>query len=183
MYICGCFALSNGPNREVLWIISIFGVVFGQNVCFWPPGVCMYRVTPHCYAINFEEITLSWMYICDCFALSNGSNREVLWIIPIFGVLFGQNMGIWPPGVPIYRVTPRFFAIYFEEIVSRFVLNVTFLIFRIFERSEMSKNDYFDYFWSKIRRLTPWGDNKGSYPLGWSYFFNISSHILGKTLV
>jgi hypothetical protein len=34
------------------------------------------------------------MYVCDCLALSNGSNREVLWIIPIFGVLFGQNMGI-----------------------------------------------------------------------------------------
>jgi hypothetical protein len=32
MYICGCFALSNGANMEVLWIISIFGVVFGQNM-------------------------------------------------------------------------------------------------------------------------------------------------------
>ena len=148
MYICGCFALSNGPNREVLWIISIFGVVFGQNVCFDPPGSACIGLPPTVMQLILKKYhhTLSWMYICDCFALSNGSNREVLWIIPIFGVLFGQNMGIWPPGVPIYRVTPRFFAIYFEEIVSRFVLNVTFLIFRIFERSEMSKNDYFDYF-------------------------------------
>ena len=73
--------------------------------------------------------TLSWMYICGYFALSNGPNREVPWIILIFGVNFGQNIGIWPPGVPIYRVTPRCFAIYFEEIVSCFVLYVPFLYF------------------------------------------------------
>jgi hypothetical protein len=34
------------------------------------------------------------MYICGNFALSNGPYREVIWIIPIFGVIFGQNMGI-----------------------------------------------------------------------------------------
>ena len=52
MYICGyMIALSNGSNREVLWIIPIF-------------------------------------------ALSNGPNSEVLWIIPIFGVILGQNVGI-----------------------------------------------------------------------------------------
>ena len=28
MYNCGCVALSNGPNREVLWIIPIFVVIF-----------------------------------------------------------------------------------------------------------------------------------------------------------
>ena len=61
-------------------------------------------------------------------------------------VIFGQNMGIGPPGVPIYRVTPRFFAIYFEEIVSRFVLNVTFFIFRIFERPEMAKTTILTFF-------------------------------------
>ena len=27
---------------------------FGQNVGFWPPGVSIYGITPHCYAINFE---------------------------------------------------------------------------------------------------------------------------------
>ncbi len=57
----------------------------------------------------------------------------------------------------IYRVTPRCFAIYFEEIVSRFVLNVTFLIFRIVERSEMSKNDYFDFFFVENYAFDPPG--------------------------
>jgi hypothetical protein len=32
MYFCGYFALSNGPNWEVIDIIPIFGVIFGQNV-------------------------------------------------------------------------------------------------------------------------------------------------------
>jgi hypothetical protein len=34
------------------------------------------------------------MYICGYFALSNLPNREVLWIIPIFGLSFGKKMGI-----------------------------------------------------------------------------------------
>jgi hypothetical protein len=148
IFVVTLLALSNGPNREVIWIIRIFGVIFGQNVGFWHPGSPCIGLPPTVMQLILKTYhhALSWMYVCDCLALSNGSNREVLWIKPMFGVLFRQNMGIWPPGVPIYRVTPRFFAIYFEEIVSRFVLNVTFLIFRIFERSEMSKNDYFDYF-------------------------------------
>ena len=75
---------------------TIFGVIFGQNVGIRPPGVYMYRVTPHCYAINFEEIP-------SCFVLNavlwllciiKWSNSEVIWIIPIFGVFFGQNVGI-----------------------------------------------------------------------------------------
>jgi hypothetical protein len=32
MYFCGYFALSNGPNWEVICIIPIFGVIFGQNL-------------------------------------------------------------------------------------------------------------------------------------------------------
>ena len=41
MYICGCIALSDGQNRDVIWIISVFGVIaviFGQNVGILPPG-------------------------------------------------------------------------------------------------------------------------------------------------
>jgi hypothetical protein len=37
MYICGYFALSYGPNREVLWIIPIVWVIIGQNVAIRPP--------------------------------------------------------------------------------------------------------------------------------------------------
>jgi len=56
----------------------------------------MYRVTHHCYAINLEGIPSCFvlMYICGYSALSNGPNREVRWIIPILGVIFGQNIGI-----------------------------------------------------------------------------------------
>ena len=135
---------------------------FFVKLCiFDPPGSACIGLLPTVMQLILKKYhhSLSWMYICDCFALSNGSNREVLWIIPVFGVLFGQNMGIWPPGVHIYRVTPRFFAIYFEEIVSCFVLNVTFL-----KGPKGKKTTILTIFWSKIRRLTPWGDNKGSHP-------------------
>ena len=91
MFICGYFALSKCPNREVLWIIPIFLVIFGQNVRFWPPGDSMFVIIPSVVQLILNEChyALSWMYICGCFALLNGPNREVLWIIPIFGVIFG----------------------------------------------------------------------------------------------
>lgn len=40
------------------------------------------------------------MYFCGYFVLINGKNCEVD-IIPIFGILFGKNVGIYPPGNPI----------------------------------------------------------------------------------
>ena len=42
----GYFVLSNDPNWEDFCIISIFGVVFGQNLGFSTPGVPIYRVPP-----------------------------------------------------------------------------------------------------------------------------------------
>ena len=103
MYIWGWITLSNGPNKEVIWIIPIFLVNFGQNVGFWPPGSLCMGLPPTVMQLilNKYHHTLSWMYICGCFVLSKCPNREVLWIIPMFGVIFGQNMGIWPPVVVI----------------------------------------------------------------------------------
>ncbi len=95
--------------------------IFGQNLSIRLPGVTIYRVTPYCLTINFEEIpscfvlkgsklgsivmilifrvifghhALSRLYFCGYFALSNGPNWEVICIIQIFGVIFGQNLGI-----------------------------------------------------------------------------------------
>jgi hypothetical protein len=32
MYFCGYFALGNGPNWEVIFIIPIFVDIFGENL-------------------------------------------------------------------------------------------------------------------------------------------------------
>ena len=121
MYIWGWITLSNVPNKEGIWIIPIIMVIFGQNVGFWPPGISMYRNTPHCYAIlndyhhpptimqlilNEYHHALSWMYICGWITLSNGRNKEVIWIIPIFMVIFGQNVGFWPSGSLCIGIPP-----------------------------------------------------------------------------
>ena len=37
-------------------MISIFGVIFGQNLGFLPPGVFIYRVLLNCYALDYEDI-------------------------------------------------------------------------------------------------------------------------------
>ena len=99
---------------------------FGQNLCFWPPGVPIYRVPLNCYAVDYEDIairfTLNVFFVY--FVLSNGPNWEDFCIISIFGVIFGQNLGFWPPGVPIYRVPLNCYAVDYEDIASRFNLNV-----------------------------------------------------------
>ena len=38
IYYYVSMVLSNVPNWEDFYIISIFGVIFGQNLGFWPPG-------------------------------------------------------------------------------------------------------------------------------------------------
>jgi hypothetical protein len=80
---------------------------FSSTFWYLTPGVTIYRVTPTVLQLILKKChhALSWMYYCGYFALTNGPNWEVIWIIPIFGVIFCQNLGIWPPGVNIYRVT------------------------------------------------------------------------------
>ena len=95
MYICGFFVLSNGPNKEVFWILPIFVVIFGQNVGFWPPGSpCMGLPPVMELILKIYHHALSWMYICGCFVQPNGSNWGVTSKTLIFGVIFCQNMGI-----------------------------------------------------------------------------------------
>ena len=43
--------------------------------------------------------------------------------IEIFGVIFGQNLSIWPLGVPIHKAGPNCYAIDIEDRASRFNLN------------------------------------------------------------
>jgi hypothetical protein len=124
MYFCGYFALSNGPNWDVIWIIPIFGVIFGQNLGIWPPGVTIYRVTPNCFAINFEQIpscsvlnVFLWLFcIIKWSKLGSYLHNTNIW------GHFWSKCGYLTPRVTIYMVTPHCFAINFEEMSSCFVL-------------------------------------------------------------
>jgi hypothetical protein len=103
MYFCDYFALSNWQNWEVIFLIPIFGVIYGHNLGIWPPGVSLYCVTTCCLAINFEEILSCFVLnvLCSYFVLSKGPNWEVICIIPIFRVIlvkigeFDHHPG-WP---------------------------------------------------------------------------------------
>jgi hypothetical protein len=44
-------------------------------------------------------------------------------MISIFGVIFGQNLGLLPHGVPIYTVPFNCYSVDCEDIASRFNLN------------------------------------------------------------
>jgi hypothetical protein len=67
---------------------------------------------------------LSSRYFCGYFVLSNSPNWKNFNIISTFVVIFGQNLCIIHPRVPIYRVPPNFYAIDIEDIASRFNRNV-----------------------------------------------------------
>ena len=69
------------------------------------------RWNPHWMAIHFEEI-LSIVVLkvfFNYFVSSNAPNWEVICMIPIFGVIFGENFVICPPGCLYVGVTPAGF--------------------------------------------------------------------------
>ena len=102
------------------------GSFFCQNLGFWTPGAPIYRVPLNGYAVDYEDIakrfTLNVFFVY--FVLSNGPNWEDFCIISIFGVIFGQNLGFWPPGAPIYRVPLNCYAVDYGDKASRLNLNV-----------------------------------------------------------
>jgi hypothetical protein len=134
-----------------------------KNWVFDPPGLPYIGLTPTVLQLILKKYhhALSWMYFCGYFALSNGPNWEVICIIPIFGSIFGQKLGIWPPGVTIYRVNPQCFAINFEEIPSCFVMNVFLWLLCIIKWSKLGiylhNTNILGNFWSKFGYLTPRG--------------------------
>jgi hypothetical protein len=44
--------------------------------------------------------------------------------ISTFGIIFGRNLGIWPPGMPIYRIPLNCYEVDYEDIASRFNITV-----------------------------------------------------------
>ena len=114
------FVLSNGPNWEDFCIISIFGVIFCQNLGFWPPVVPIYWVPLNCYAVVYKDIAIRFNLnvFFVYFVLSNGPNLEDFCIISLFGVIFGQNLGFWPPGCP-FPGSPQTFWLILVKISSR----------------------------------------------------------------
>jgi hypothetical protein len=108
MYFCGYFTLSNGPNWEVICIRPIFGFILGKKWVFDLPRWPYIGLPPTVLQLILKKYyhDLSWMYFCGYFALSNGPNWEVIWIIPIFGVIFGQIWVFDPLGWPYIRLPP-----------------------------------------------------------------------------
>jgi hypothetical protein len=107
MYFCCYFVLSNHSNWEFICIILVRS--FLVKIWVFDPLGCSYIGLPPTVLpliFNKYHYGLSWMYICCYFVLSNHSNWEFIYIIPVFEVIFGQNMGIWPPGVTLIILPP-----------------------------------------------------------------------------
>ena len=99
------------------------------------------------------------MYFCGDSVLLNESHWVIICIIRIFGQIFGQNFGIWPPGVPIYMGISYWFAIYFEEIPPSLVLNVFLWWLCIIKWPKLGNylhnTNIWVHFWSTFGYLTP----------------------------
>ena len=117
------------------------------------------------------ECILRLRFIIKCFRM------EDIFLIPIFWVIFCQNFGIWPLGVPMYRVTLHYSDFNFEEIASPLNVNV---FFYIFERSKWNNTGILAFCCQKlgvwqprvpIRGLTLWDFHIFKFNLGWGWFF------------
>jgi hypothetical protein len=163
MYFCGYFALPNGPNWEVIYIIPIFWVIFGQNLCIWPPRVTMYGVTPYCLAIHFEEILSCFLLnvflglLCIIKWSKLGSNWHNTNIWGHFWSQFGYLTT--PRGDDVWG-TPYCLAINFEEIPSCFVLNAFLWLLCIINWSKLIS------YWHNTNILAIFGQNLGIWPPG-----------------
>ncbi len=102
--------LSSFVLNVFLWVLSIIKwsklASYLHNTNVWgnllykfgylTTGVTIYRVNPYCLAINSEAIPSSVVLnvFLSYFALSNGPYSHVICIALLFGVIFGQNLGI-----------------------------------------------------------------------------------------
>ena len=99
------------------------------------------------------------MHFCRYYVFSDDLNFEDFSKIWIFKVSFGQNMGIWPPGVPMNRVCLNRYAIDFKNRAWRFILKVFLRLLCViywFKLWGLWHNiNIRGHFWSKFGYLTP----------------------------
>ena len=147
---------SKGPNGEVICILPIFGVVFRSKYGYCTPGWPYIVLPPAVW-----QFTLSQIYIHGYFILPKGPNWEVICILPIFGVIFSQTWGTWPPGVTLYSANTCCWAIYFEEMLSYFVPNILWLFYIItWSKLEVIYiiPTFKSFYWPQFGHLTPRGE-------------------------
>jgi hypothetical protein len=89
-------------HNTIIW--GHFWSQYGYLTPRGDPILCYHLLFCHWFWRNTNLLCHECIF--GYFAFSNGPDWEDIWIIPIFGVIFGQNLGIWPSGVTIYRVTP-----------------------------------------------------------------------------
>ncbi len=123
----------------------------------------MYRVTCHCYAINFDEIPPCfvvnvYLWLLCIIKWSKLGRYQYLWS---FLVKFGVSTEL-----SIYRITPvNCFVINFEEITSYFALNVFLWLLWFIKWSKLVRYLHntifgviFGDFWLFVY-LNRWGDH------------------------
>ena len=79
----------------------------------------IYGIPLNCYAVDYDDLasrfTLNVFF--GYFVLSNGPNLEDFCIISLFGVIFGQNLGFWPPGAHLQG--PPIFLAYISDDIHK----------------------------------------------------------------
>jgi hypothetical protein len=123
-------------NMTFLWLFKIAGVKlahFCQNTLFClkrhilPPGVPMYGLTPWGDGIFFRRTInmLQFHYdFCYDYSRLQGSNWHMFVKICIFCI----KRHIWPPGMPMYGLTPWGDGIFFKELLICFNFVMTFVM-------------------------------------------------------
>jgi hypothetical protein len=101
--------------RGYLYITNIWGHFWSKFGYLTPRGDHFMVSPPAVWQFILEKYyhTLPQIHFCGYFISSKGPHLEVICILTIFGVIFGQNVGTWSPEVTLYSVTTCCFVIYF----------------------------------------------------------------------
>ncbi len=107
------YIIKGSKLGSYLHITNIWGN-FRSKFCYLTPRGGNFMVSPPAvWQLMVEKYyhTLPRIYFCGYFISSKGPNWEVICILPIFEVVFGQNLGTLAPGVTLYSVTTCCLAI------------------------------------------------------------------------
>ena len=82
--------------------INIWGHLWSKCGHLTPRGIHVWGYHPllcHLFRGNTIMFCPECIFLVPSYYQMTSPNRKVLWIIPIFGFIFRQNVGFWSPGV------------------------------------------------------------------------------------
>ena len=168
MHFWRYYVSSIHQNWEFIWIIPNVGVIFGQNLVIWPPGVPIKEVKLKSSVINFKG--KHSRFILNAFLrLICITNWPWLRVYLQYTHFWGHFFKIWKfdPRVPTNEVTIKFFCNQFQKKIFKTRPQCFLRLICITYWPKLHYANFWGQFWPKFGNLTP----RGGHKWGFTYLF------------